>query len=87
MGAAMCEIKMVSLYLLGLSRVFDHIRFEIQKMIKNKKPKAPKTIAAVRKMVEDWAVQMKDRNLLTYKDAAGGDRKGIVHTLVGEVTN
>ena len=86
MGAAMCEIKMVSLYLLGLSRVFDHIRFEIQKMIKNKKPKAPKTIAAVRKMVEDWAVQMKERNLLSYKDATGGDPKGIVHTLVGEVT-
>ena len=43
-------------------------------------------MAAARKMVEDWAVQMKDRNLLTYKDAAGGDPKGIVHTLVGEVT-
>ena len=86
MGAPMCEVKMVSLYLLGLSRVFDHVRFDIQRIIKNKKSKAPKTMAAVKKMVEDWASQMKDRNLLAYKDASGGDPKGIVHTLVGEVT-
>ena len=70
MGDPMCEIKMVNLYLLGLHEVFDPIRFDIQKQIKNNKPRAPKTMAAAKKLVEDWAVQMKDRGLLTFKDTS-----------------
>jgi len=70
MGDPMCEIKMVNLYLLGLHEVFDPIRFDIQKQIKNNKPRAPKTMAAAKKLVEDWAVQIKDRGLLTFKDTS-----------------
>jgi hypothetical protein len=84
MGTPMCEIKMVSLYLLGLNRVFDHVRFDIQRMIKNKKSKAPKTMAAARKMVEDWAVQMKDRGLITFKDTSGADPMSPILTMLGE---
>ena len=86
MGAAMCEVKMVSLYLLGLSRVLIIFVLKFKGWSRTKKLKQPKLWLLARKMVEDWAAQMKDRNLLTYKDASGGDTKGIVHTLVGEVT-
>jgi hypothetical protein len=76
---------MVNLYLLGLNEVFDHVRFEIQKLIKNKKMKAPKTMAAARKMVEDWAVQMKDRGLMTFKGTTGADPMSPNVTMLGEV--
>ena len=85
MGAAMCEKKMVSLYLIGLNTRFDPIRFDIQKLITNNKPKAPKTMASAKKMVEDWAVLMKDRGLLTFKDTSGGDPKAPVLTLLNVV--
>lgn len=85
MGAPMCEKKMVSLYLLGLNNRFDPIRFDIQKLIKNNKPKAPQTMATAKKLVEDWAVLMKDRGLLTFKDTSGGEPKGTVLTLLNEV--
>jgi len=85
MGAPMCEVKMVSLYLIGLNNRFDPIRFDIEKLIKNNKAKAPQTMATAKKMVEDWAVLMKDRGLLTFKDTSGGEPKGTVLTLLNEV--
>jgi hypothetical protein len=85
MGDPMCEVKMVNLYLLGLHEVFDPIRFDIQKQIKNKKPKAPKTMAAAKKLVEDWAVQMKDRGLVTFKDTSGALPTSPILTLLGDV--
>jgi hypothetical protein len=85
MGDPMCEVKMVNLYLLGLNEVFDPIRFDIQKQIKNNKPKAPKTMAAAKKLVEDWAVQMKDRGLVTFKDTSGADPMSPILTLLGDV--
>jgi hypothetical protein len=85
MGVPMCEKKMVSLYLVGLNSRFDPIRFDIQKLIKNNKPKAPQTMASAKKMVEDWAALMKDRGLLTFKDTSASDPKSTVLTLLNEV--
>jgi hypothetical protein len=85
MSVPMCEKKMVSLYLIGLNNRFDPIRFEIQKLIKNNKAKAPQTMATAKKMVEDWASLMKDRGFLTFKDTSGGEQKGTVLTLLHEV--
>ena len=85
MGTPMCEVKMVTLYLLGLHKNFDPIRFEIQNLIKKKKPKAPKTMSDAKKMVEDWAIQFKDRGLLTFKDTTGADPKSTVLTFAVDV--
>ena len=85
MGDPMCEVKMVNLYLLGLNEVFDPIRFDIQKQIKNKKPKAPKTMADAKRIVEDWAVQMKDRGFVTFKDTSDALPISSVLTMLGEV--
>jgi hypothetical protein len=67
MGSPMCELKMVNLYILGLNELFDPIRFDLQKQIENKKSKAPKTMASARKVVEEWAIRMRDRGLITSK--------------------
>ena len=85
MGVPMCEVKMVNLYLLGLNEVFDPIRFDIQKQIKNKKPKAPKTMADAKKIVEDWAHEMKDRGFVTFKDTSDALPMSSVLTMLGEV--
>ena len=42
-------------------------------------------MAAARKMVEDWAVKMRDRGLLSFKDTSGGEFPTSVLTLLGEV--
>ena len=43
-------------------------------------------MAAARKMVEDWAVKMRDRGLLSFKDTSGGEfPTSAVLTLLGEV--
>ena len=85
MNAPMCEVKMITLYLLGLNEVFDTIRFTIEALIAGNKPTAPKTMAQAKKMVEDWAVKFKDRGLLTFKDTSGGVPTSTVLTLLGEV--
>ena len=77
MNAPMCEVKMITLYLLGLNKLFDTIRFTIETLIAENKPTAPKTMAQAKKMVEDWAVKFKDRGLLIFKDMSGGDRKAV----------
>ena len=65
--------------------MFDTIRSVIEKLIAKEKPTAPKTMADARKMVEDWAIKMKDRGLLAFKDTSGGDPKSTVHTFLGEL--
>ena len=85
MGSPMDEKKAITIYLLGLNKVFDTIRAVIEKLISKDKPSAPKTMAAARKMVEDWAVKMRDRGLLSFKDTSGGEFPTSVLTLLGEV--
>ena len=85
MGTPMDEKKAITIYLLGLNKAFDTIRDVIEKLISKDKPTAPKTMADARKMVEDWAVKLKERGLLTFKDTSGGDPKSTVHTFLGEV--
>ena len=85
LGSPFCELKMINLYLLGLNKLFDPIRFEVQKQIEKKKSKAPKTMAVAKKIVEDWAIRMRDRGLVTFKDTSGGDPKTTVLTLLGDV--
>ncbi len=75
---------MVNLYLLGIAKPFDPIRWSLQKRIKNGKLSEP-TVTSVRQMVEDWAMQLKDRNLITYKDTKGSAPTVPVLTLYGDV--
>jgi hypothetical protein len=42
-------------------------------------------MAEAKKLVEDWAVQMKDRGLVTFKDTSGADPMSPVLTLLGDV--
>jgi hypothetical protein len=85
MGAPMDEKKAITVYLLGLNKVFDTIRNVIENLITKGKSTAPKTMADAKKMVEDWAIKFKDRGLLAFKDTSGGDPKSTVHTFLGEV--
>ena len=85
MGSPFCELKMVNLYLLGLNKLFDPIRFDIQKQIEKRKSKAPKNMVSAKKIVEEWAIRMRDRGLITFKDPSGGDPTSSVLTLVADV--
>ena len=42
-------------------------------------------MANAKKLVEDWAVQLKDRGLVTFKDTSGADPTSSVLTLLGNV--
>ena len=42
-------------------------------------------MAAAKKLVEDWAVQFKDRGLVTFKDTSGADPMTPHLTLLGDV--
>jgi hypothetical protein len=86
MGVPMNEKKMINIYLLGLHKNFDPIRWKLQRAITTKKSTAPKTMAEAKKTVEDWATTMPDRHLLDFKDNTGSDNKSDVLTLFGEVS-
>ena len=80
------EERCVGLYLLGLSKAFDHKRFELQKLIADKRPDAPKTMAAVKQAVEDWAVNMgPSRGLVTHVDKSNDGYSTPILTLLGTV--
>jgi hypothetical protein len=84
LGTPMDEKEMVNLYLLGIAKPFDPIRWSLQKRIKNGKLIEP-NVTTVLQMVEDWAMQLKDRNLITYKDTKGSAPTVPVLTLYGDV--
>ena len=79
------EERSVGLYLLGLSKVFDHKRFELQKLIADKHHDAPTTMAAVKQAVEDWAVNMgPTRGLVNHVEKSNnGTSSTPVLTLLG----
>lgn len=78
------ELRVVNLYLLGLASKFDHIRFKLQDQILQEDPQAPRTMAAVRKVVEDWSVKM-GRGLVSFVDKTGNDSNTPLLTLLGMV--
>lgn len=77
--------RVIGLYLLGLSKPFDQIRYDLQSRMSSGAATRPNSLADATAMVEKWAASMPDRNLLHVKE--GNRRSGqetTIHTLLGD---
>lgn len=63
--------RAVDVYLLGLSKHFDPIRFDLQSRVTRRSVDMPVTLSDATSAVESWAANLPDRQLLSVKDTSG----------------
>ena len=77
----------IHLYLLGLNKPMDHIRFDIEARMHSTAHNRPRSFAECTQMVEQWAAALSGRNLLTARDTTRpGSKEVTVQTLLADPT-